>query len=90
VVYADSDMFLLRPHREVLPAAGRWPAGAGWQRENMSKNRLAIVPDQTHYDLFVVHRSSSKTVMHVLDGKSSRRNAWKIAPSGIAAPIALQ
>jgi hypothetical protein len=24
---------------------------AGWMREHMSKNRLAIIPDRTHYEL---------------------------------------
>jgi hypothetical protein len=26
---------------------------AGWQREHMSKNRLAILPNVTHYELFM-------------------------------------
>ena len=42
---------------------------AGWQREHMSKNRLAIIPDQTHYDLFHPPRLVP-TVLPFLDGKS--------------------
>jgi hypothetical protein len=26
---------------------------AGWQREHMSQNRLAILPNKTHYDIFL-------------------------------------
>src|SRR2546426_6852151 len=26
---------------------------AGWQREHMSKNRLAILPNLTHYEMFM-------------------------------------
>jgi hypothetical protein len=26
---------------------------AGWQREHMSKNRLAILPNVTHYEMFM-------------------------------------
>jgi hypothetical protein len=39
------------------------------------KNRLAIVPDQTHYDLFVSPRLVP-TVMPFLDGKSAT-GTWK-------------
>ena len=26
---------------------------AGWQREHMSQNRLAILPNVTHYEMFL-------------------------------------
>jgi pimeloyl-ACP methyl ester carboxylesterase len=52
LVYGDSDM--IRPEHEVefykLLGGGR--RDAGWMRENMVKNRLAIIPDATHYDIF--------------------------------------
>jgi len=42
---------------------------AGWQREHLSKNRLAILPDLTHYDIF---RSPlmATTALTFLDGQS--------------------
>ena len=47
--------------RSVIVSAVRTPFGrlggglkdAGWQRENMSKNRLAILPNVTHYEMFM-------------------------------------
>ena len=50
LVYADSDMF--RPEHIVrfYQLLGGGLRDAGWQREHMSKNRLAILPDLTHYE----------------------------------------
>jgi hypothetical protein len=45
---------------------------AGWQRETMSRNRLAILPDLTHYDIFASPRLAP-TVLPFLDGKSDAR-----------------
>ncbi len=53
LIYGDSDMF--RPEHEVkfyqLLDGGL--KDAGWQREHMSQNRLAILPDVTHYEMGV-------------------------------------
>ena len=70
LVFADSDMY--RPEHIVkfYQLLGGGLQDAGWQRETLSKNRLAIVPDQTHYDLFVSPRLVP-TVMPFLDGKSA-------------------
>jgi hypothetical protein len=46
---------------------------AGWQRETMSKNRLAIVPDLTHYDMFGSPRLTT-TVLPFLNGESDVRS----------------
>jgi pimeloyl-ACP methyl ester carboxylesterase len=75
LVFADSDMF--RPEHIVkfYQLLGGGLQDAGWQRETMSKNRLAIVPDQTHYDLFVSPKLV-ETVMPFLDGKSDAKT-WK-------------
>jgi hypothetical protein len=35
-------------HLLVEPPLGGGLKDAGWMRENMSKNRLAIIPNQTH------------------------------------------
>ena len=51
LVYGDSDM--IRPEHIVsfYQLLGGGLKDAGWNRENMSKNRLAILPDLTHYEL---------------------------------------
>jgi len=51
LIYGDSDMF--RPEHEVkfYQLLGGGLKDAGWQREHMSQNRLAILPNLTHYEL---------------------------------------
>jgi pimeloyl-ACP methyl ester carboxylesterase len=69
LVYGDSDMF--RPEHVVkfYQLLGGGLRDAGWAREAMSKNRLAILPDLTHYELFASPRLVT-TVLPFLDGKS--------------------
>jgi pimeloyl-ACP methyl ester carboxylesterase len=73
LVYADSDMF--RPEHMVAfyQLLGGGLRDAGWQRENMSKNRLAILPDATHYDIFL-SPALPRTVLPFLSGESSARS----------------
>lgn len=73
LVYGDSDMF--RPEHVVkfYQLVGGGLQDAGWQRETMAKNRLAILPDLTHYDIFTSPRLAT-TVMPFLDGKSDARS----------------
>lgn len=70
LVYGDSDM--IRPEHivEFYQKLGGGLKDAGWMRENMPKNRLAIVPDQTHYDMFASPILAA-TVLPFLDGKSN-------------------
>jgi pimeloyl-ACP methyl ester carboxylesterase len=51
LIYGDSDM--LRPEHEVkfYQLLGGGLKDAGWQREHMSQNRLAILPNVTHYEM---------------------------------------
>ena len=53
LIYGDSDMF--RPEHEVkfYQLLGGGLKDAGWQREHMSQNRLAILPNLTHYEMGV-------------------------------------
>lgn len=50
LVYGDSDM--IRPEHIVsfYQLLGGGLKDAGWMREHMSRNRLAILPDLTHYE----------------------------------------
>jgi pimeloyl-ACP methyl ester carboxylesterase len=51
LVYGDSDMY--RPEHVVkfYQLLGGGLKDAGWQREHMSQNRLAILPNLTHYEI---------------------------------------
>ncbi len=52
LVFGDGDMYRPEHIVEFYKLLGGGLRDAGWQRENLSKNRLAILPDQTHYDIF--------------------------------------
>ena len=62
LVYGDSDMF--RPEHEVkfYQLLGGGLKDAGWQRENMAKNRLAILPNVTHYEMGLAPAMARKVV----------------------------
>ena len=53
LVFGDHDM--IRPEHIVkfYQLLGEGQHDAGWQREHMGKNRLAILPNVTHYDMFM-------------------------------------
>lgn len=67
LVWGDSDM--IRPEHmvEAYKRIGGGQRDAGWQRENMSKNRLAILPNVTHYDMFQ-SPALVPTVLPFIDG----------------------
>ena len=52
LVFADADMY--RPEHVIkfYQLLGGGLQDAGWMRETMSQNRLAIIPNRTHYDIF--------------------------------------
>ncbi len=70
LVYGDSDMF--RPEHIVrfYQLLGGGLKDAGWMRENMSKNRLAILPDVTHYEMSMAP-ALVPTVLPFLNGQSN-------------------
>lgn len=67
LVYGDGDMF--RPEHIVkfYQLLGGGLRDAGWQRETMPQNRLAILPNVTHYDLFM-SPELPRTVLPFFDG----------------------
>jgi pimeloyl-ACP methyl ester carboxylesterase len=69
LVYGDSDM--IRPEHIVsfYQLLGGGLKDAGWMREHMSKNRLAILPDLTHYEVFM-SPALVTTVLPFLNGES--------------------
>ena len=68
LVYGDSDMFRPEHMIEFYQLLGGGLKDAGWMREHQSQNRLAILPDVTHYDLFMSPALVS-TTLPFLDGK---------------------
>ncbi len=73
LVYGDSDMFRPEHIVEFYQLLGGGLTDAGWMRENMSKNRLAILPDLTHYEMFLAPEMA-RTVLPFLDGESGAKS----------------
>ena len=73
LVYGDSDM--IRPEHivEFYQLLGGGLKDAGWQREHMPKNRLAILPDLTHYEMFIAPALAA-TVLPFLNGESGAKS----------------
>ncbi|MGH8168543.1 MAG: alpha/beta fold hydrolase, partial [Woeseiaceae bacterium] len=73
LVYGDSDM--IRPEHivEFYQLLGGGLKDAGWMREHMSQNRLAILPDLTHYEMFMAPQLAY-TVLPFLDGESGMKS----------------
>lgn len=73
LVFGDSDMY--RPEHVVdfYQLLGGGLRDAGWMREHMSRNRLAILPGLTHYDIFL-SPELPRTVLPFLNGDQTARN----------------
>jgi len=69
LVYGDSDMYRPEHVIEFYKLLGGGLRDAGWMRENMSPNRLAILPGRTHYDIFFAPELVA-TVLPFLNGES--------------------
>lgn len=80
LVYGDGDMY--RPEHEIkfYQLLGGGLQDAGWNRETLSQNRLAILPDLTHYDIFTSPRLI-ETVLPFLNGQSDAKS-WAEQVSG--------
>lgn len=68
LIYGDSDMFRPEHIVEFYHLLGGGLKDAGWMREHMSQNRLAILPDLTHYEMSLSPEIVS-TALPFLDGK---------------------
>jgi len=69
LIYGDSDMIRLDHVVSFYNLLGGGLKDAGWNREYMSKNRLAILPGLTHYELFLSPRLAT-TALPFLNGES--------------------
>jgi pimeloyl-ACP methyl ester carboxylesterase len=74
LVFGDADMY--RPEHVVsfYKLLGGGLEDAGWMREHMSENRLAILPNVTHYDMFLSPQLVP-TVLPFLNGET-RAPSW--------------
>jgi len=61
-------MFRLEHAIELYKLLGGGQQDAGWKREHMVQNRLAILPDRTHYEIFMAPALPT-TALPFLDGK---------------------
>ena len=67
LIYGDSDMIRLEHAVKFYQLLGGGLKDAGWQREHMSQNRLAIIPNLTHYEMGVAPQLVD-TALPFLDG----------------------
>jgi len=72
LIFGDSDMYRPEHIVEFYKLLGGGLRDAGWNRETMSKNRLAILPDQTHYDIFFSPKLAA-AALPFLDGVSGSK-----------------
>jgi pimeloyl-ACP methyl ester carboxylesterase len=74
LIFGDSDMY--RPEHIVkfYQLLGGGLKDAGWQREHMSQNRLAIIPNITHYEMGLAPELVD-TALPFLDGQG-RAKSW--------------
>jgi pimeloyl-ACP methyl ester carboxylesterase len=70
IVFDDADMYRPEHVMSFYKLLGGGLKDAGWMRENMSKNRLAILPNVTHYEMFMSPQLVP-TVLPFLNGNTS-------------------
>ena len=70
LIFGDSDMYRLEHVVDFYKLLGGGQKDAGWMREHMAKNRLAILPDLTHYEMFMSPQLVT-TALPFLNGRSS-------------------
>jgi pimeloyl-ACP methyl ester carboxylesterase len=73
LVYGDGDMYRPEHIVDFYKLLGGGLKDAGWMREHLSQNRLAILPDVTHYDMLTTPALAT-TVLPFLDGKRGAEN----------------
>jgi pimeloyl-ACP methyl ester carboxylesterase len=69
LVFGDSDMYRLEHVIKFYELLGGGQKDAGWMRENMAKNRLAILPNVTHYEM-AISPALVPTVLPFLNGET--------------------
>ena len=80
IIFGDSDMYRLEHVMKFYQLLGGGLKDAGWQREHMSQNRLAIIPNVTHYEMGLAPELVA-TALPFLDGHG-RAKSWAEQVSG--------
>ena len=80
LIYADSDMIRLEHTVKFYQLLGGGLKDAGWQREHMSQNRLAILPNLTHYEVGIAPQLVD-AALPFLNGEG-RAKSWNEQVSG--------
>jgi pimeloyl-ACP methyl ester carboxylesterase len=75
LIYGDSDMIRLEHIVKFYQLLGGGLKDAGWQREHMSQNRLAILPNITHYEMGVAPQLV-EAALPFLNGQG-RAKSWE-------------
>lgn len=80
LIYGDSDM--IRPEHIVkfYQLLGGGLKDAGWQREHMAQNRLAILPNLTHYEMGVAPQTVDTALTFLND--TGRVKTWSETVGG--------
>lgn len=73
LIYGDGDMFRLEHVVRFYQLLGGGLRDAGWMREHLSPNRLAILPDLTHYEIFLAPAMAT-AALSFLDGRSGTQS----------------
>lgn len=72
LIFGDGDMYRLEHIIKFYQLLGGGVQDAGWQREHMSTNRLAILPNLTHYEMGVAPELVD-TVLPFLNGEGQAK-----------------
>jgi pimeloyl-ACP methyl ester carboxylesterase len=80
LIFGDSDMYRPEHVMKFYQLLGGGLKDAGWQREHMSQNRLAIIPNVTHYEMGLAPELVA-TALPFLDGQG-RAKSWAEQVSG--------
>jgi pimeloyl-ACP methyl ester carboxylesterase len=80
LIFGDSDMYQPEHIVKFYQMLGGGLKDAGWQREHMSQNRLAIIPNVTHYEMGLAPEMVA-TALPFLDGQA-RAKSWDEHVSG--------
>jgi len=75
LVVGDADMWRPEASVDFFKLLGGGQRDGGWQREHVTRHRLAILPGRTHYDIFLAPELA-RTVRPFLDGKEGRAD-WQ-------------
>jgi pimeloyl-ACP methyl ester carboxylesterase len=75
IVFGDSDMYKLDHVMRMYQLLGGGLKDAGWMRETMAPNRLAIIPNRTHYDIFFAPELVT-TALPFLNGETAVKS-WE-------------